>query len=547
MSSATLTSADLKGQGNALFAAKNFAEAEIKYTKAIAATDEAADPKGLAVLYSNRAACRLSLKRPALMDAERDATKATELDSTYAKAFARLASARERLGDYPGSKENWQRALDVLPTTNPTTVEQIQRLQYEGSLKATTATMYKLERRVFRGDNDAGWSQIPPPWELAANVIRRMRSENPQNFTPMQRLSSAWIIHYAHKEFIEGVDSMAQNRSQNRSTVTKLAISNLTNGIMRDCRVIQLHGDLLTDYNRQMGIEAHIYRAWTYGGPELVIREALARQREEGWDAVRPAISVTIRVWIMKAFMSSGLNEQHEIAVEFYKNCLQVLRELGEHWRLESQTDCGVVFQDSFIFSVSNMYLDAIMKAADSDPSTELLELLREESNLLIHRVDAVLNHPSALPERCADLGMYSSFYVYPRGYAYAMQGFYYKKMSTRTGNYREEFSRKSALAYLIAVQCFPEDDEIHPWFLKVALENMLNAGSFSVRESLDVMTRIRTSVPRAKEIWARSSLGTNIWTEFETVTKEERKLRARVAQGKYTMDVCIRPQDIAL
>jgi stress-induced-phosphoprotein 1 len=59
------SSANLKAQGNVLFIAKNFAEAEKKYTGAIEASNETetADPKGLAVLYANRSACRLSLKR----------------------------------------------------------------------------------------------------------------------------------------------------------------------------------------------------------------------------------------------------------------------------------------------------------------------------------------------------------------------------------------------------------------------------------------------------------------------------------------------------
>lgn len=58
-----MSSAELKAQGNALFSAKSFEEAGKKYTEAIQAGDEATDPKGLAVLYANRAACRLSLKR----------------------------------------------------------------------------------------------------------------------------------------------------------------------------------------------------------------------------------------------------------------------------------------------------------------------------------------------------------------------------------------------------------------------------------------------------------------------------------------------------
>jgi hypothetical protein len=89
------SSADLKAQGNVLFIAKNFAEAEKKYTGAIEASTETADPKGLAVLYANRSACRLSLKRfvyrqmrcatrpiypvHRYMDADADATKVSDI------------------------------------------------------------------------------------------------------------------------------------------------------------------------------------------------------------------------------------------------------------------------------------------------------------------------------------------------------------------------------------------------------------------------------------------------------------------------------------
>jgi hypothetical protein len=42
-------------------------------------------------------------------------------------------------------------------------------------------------------------------------------------------------------------------------------------------------------------IEAAASRTWVEAGPEVVINEALARQRTEGWNSVRPAISVTVR------------------------------------------------------------------------------------------------------------------------------------------------------------------------------------------------------------------------------------------------------------
>jgi stress-induced-phosphoprotein 1 len=47
----------LKEEGNAFFAKKDYLEASIKYTEAIAVDGSNA------VLYSNRAACRLAMKQ----------------------------------------------------------------------------------------------------------------------------------------------------------------------------------------------------------------------------------------------------------------------------------------------------------------------------------------------------------------------------------------------------------------------------------------------------------------------------------------------------
>jgi hypothetical protein len=77
--------------------------------------------------------------------------------------------------------------------------------------------------------------------------------------------------------------------------------------------------------------------------------------------------------------------------------------------------------------------------------------------------------------------------------------------------------------------------------FLHVALGKMLNARSFPLRETLDVMKRITVASPKAKEIWEFSSL--RAWDTFEGVVKQEEKLRDMVAQGKLTMDTCIGPE----
>lgn len=56
-SDSNLTAVELKAEGNKLFGQKKYIEAAVKFTKAIQLD------RGNAVLYSNRAACHLALKR----------------------------------------------------------------------------------------------------------------------------------------------------------------------------------------------------------------------------------------------------------------------------------------------------------------------------------------------------------------------------------------------------------------------------------------------------------------------------------------------------
>ncbi|KAJ7745657.1 hypothetical protein B0H16DRAFT_1726704 [Mycena metata] len=539
------TSAELKAEGNALFSAKKYKEAEQKYTGAIEAGDEVADPKGLAILYANRAACRLSLKR--YLDAERDATKATVLDPTYAKAFARLATAQDGQGKYDESKESWQHALDALPKTDLKQAEQLQKSQYEVGLANATVALVKAQNTAITDNTDPrngafimrGEGRLP--WDLAAVIVPRLRRETPNN--PSLVYSSAWVIHFAYEEFAQGIKQLDELQQIGNQMAGRLgAIDALCNGIMRDSRVFHMSdGKFISKYNKQVAFEAQVRRAWTDGGPELVIREALARQSNEGWDSVRPALGVTIRALIMRGMLEGGLRQNHHVAAEMLKNCLDVLRTLKEHWILEPKENRGAIFQKTFIFGVQELYIDALMHTYDrSNPSAELLEDLLRESDLLINGVDEALRQPS--PGQ-PDPGFVSSFYIYPRGKAYAMKGFYYNQKATfmPEGHDRLMFFRKSANEYLKAAESFPEDDETHPWFLNIALGAMLSARTFPVRETLDVMKRIRLSIPKAKEIWERSAMSfEGVWTTLENVASREQELCDLVAQGTFTLDACV-------
>ncbi|KAJ7757786.1 hypothetical protein DFH07DRAFT_819307 [Mycena maculata] len=529
-----MSSAELKAQGNTLFTAKKFKEAGKKYTEAIQAGDEVADPEGLAVLYANRAACRLSLKR--YMDAHDDAKKATKLDPTYAKAWARLASADDAMGNYPTSEDYWKHALDALPKSNLTPAEETQKAQYQAGLDAAMLNTANMKSTPIVGKEAVivHDSQGRMPWDRAATIVDTLRVQRPVDVT-----SSAWVIHGAYEEFMEGVQKMKEltlNHATKEMRGRPGAVAALTNGLLRDIRVMHFtDNEFISRYNKQMEVEQYVYKPWAEAGPEVVIKEALARQRSQGWDSVRGSISLTVRAWIMRAVMDGGLRQRHDIAVEFYKRALDVLRSLRETWILAPKDDRGAVFEQSFMFGIQNHYLDEMMQSYSHNPDSELLEELFKEADRLIREVDEALRQPQSQEQ--VDPGFISSFYVYPRGAGFSMRGMYYNRKAMASPNDKRELHRKSALEYLKAAECFPQDDEKHPWFLNIALGNMFASHLFPLRETLDVMKKIRLSVPVAKKIWGFSSLSASgLWRILEGVGRQEDKLRGMLSQGKTTM-----------
>ena len=100
----------LKKEGNRLFQARQWRPAIDKYTSAI---DLWMEPADRAVLYTNRAACRLKLGEGhrALSDAER----AAALAPTYVKAHFRMAAALRQLSRPSEAVAALLRLLELAP------------------------------------------------------------------------------------------------------------------------------------------------------------------------------------------------------------------------------------------------------------------------------------------------------------------------------------------------------------------------------------------------------------------------------------------------
>lgn len=96
---------ELKAQGNAAFAAKDFEKAIEFFSKAI----EAAPSNH--VLYSNRSASFASLKQ--FDKAFQDAQKTIEINPSWAKGYSRVAAAEFGLGKLDDAEKSYEKALEL--------------------------------------------------------------------------------------------------------------------------------------------------------------------------------------------------------------------------------------------------------------------------------------------------------------------------------------------------------------------------------------------------------------------------------------------------
>jgi tetratricopeptide (TPR) repeat protein len=109
----TLAALTLKDQGNALFAAHKYFEAEQKWTRALDIAESMTDTTVLLALFSNRAEARLRTSRWA--QALEDAQAALRLRPTHDKALMRAAIAARNLGKYMEALGFMNRCLDAHP------------------------------------------------------------------------------------------------------------------------------------------------------------------------------------------------------------------------------------------------------------------------------------------------------------------------------------------------------------------------------------------------------------------------------------------------
>ncbi|KAF5363219.1 hypothetical protein D9758_008407 [Tetrapyrgos nigripes] len=527
----------LKDDGNDFYKRKKYSAAIKKYTEAIQIDDT------VALLFANRAACRLALKQ--YLDALADAVKATELDPNYSKAWARRAAVHDALGQNQGSRVMWEKALEALPKGELSETDKNLKKQYEEGLAKAKAEINKLSSsgprlsgsaiQIQSGNNDL-------PWDVAAQIVVELeKKQDPK--------SSAWVIYMADKEFQEAVSNINEYKTQviGGRTLAKArmgGLANLTNAILRDTRVFRIsQPDLLVKLMESINIERQCNKGW-FGemGPETVQREALERLRTEERASVRRALSSTIRDWIIVGFLRTKINPNFAGAMEYLQRALDMINWGRDQWPNMHKEQRGAVFTRTFRRGVWNLLLNAMMEAYASNPGKRsLLNKINVHADGLLE--DLENDRPEPGEEAVLDAGFRWSFWENIKGNAFACKGFYHVQLAKLSdtdpnADLREVGENLFAAfqCYFKAAQGFPEDDYYHPWFLWCAIENML-AGEPPTDIVLKLLEEIRLCVPKVRSLWYRNPAQTNEpqlkhYEYLDVVEKGARKLIERGEVG---------------
>ncbi|RDX56274.1 hypothetical protein OH76DRAFT_1519389 [Lentinus brumalis] len=500
----------LKTEGNSLFTRNDFKGAYEKYTEALKHDDKNA------VLYCNRAACSLGLNRTL-------SSQATQLDPAYTKAWGRLANARAGLDRLDQAIEAWKGAIASLPADNLTEAQVKQRDQcMEELAKAEAKWNAQISNpRIVEGVHMPDQPEMP--WERAASGIRMLVAQQMWQSSVSIHLHSQWVkaflIDAAYKRWQRAVTDISKGeilhtskgpsyygrlgvsattgmRAIGSARLTSLkAIEELTTAVLMDNRVFQnINHAFLDMYSRQIQAEGISQKAWMDSGCREVLEDIPKRLKSEGWDSVRPAVSITICGWVMRGFVEDRLKGNASTALEYYTSALEVLQWGSRVFADVDDEQRGTVFQPTFIRSVKCFRLDALMGVYLKNPSSTseflLAEILAGADELLedIGRV-GVPDEPNT-----ETVPFWLAFRCYPAGQAHAARAFHYQ----HTGKLRQsargltqevrDLYKKAASAYKETLIYYPPDE----------LYNICAP----LRELLELLYRLRDTIPIMGHIW---------------------------------------------
>ncbi|KAJ2930617.1 hypothetical protein H1R20_g6475, partial [Candolleomyces eurysporus] len=283
---------------------------------------------------------------------------------------------------------------------------------------------------------------------------------------------------------------------------------------------------------------SHLYRGWVESeGPTSIKKEAPERLEAEGWNSVRAALDVTIRIWVFTAWHRSQHLGHFDFSRKMFMNALEVLEWGRNQWPDIPMKDRGFIFERRFIRSVKTIFLETMQESVYRYGPTEFTyEELIQLAEDIVNDVNS--DTVSTLP---SDMLLHSlAYWLYPKGTALSVLGWTYlqKAIHSSPGDLqRTPTIRKASQYYLSAAKSFPEDEESHVRCLVKALECMCTAGTVPLKQTLSLCKTVRDAFDQAIEIWGAPPYGDTLRELLDRVKEFEDKYRRLILEGKCTLD----------
>ncbi|THG98259.1 hypothetical protein EW145_g7456, partial [Phellinidium pouzarii] len=249
-------------------------------------------------------------------------------------------------------------------------------------------------------------------------------------------------------------------------------------------------------------IEVNNVRAWPTAGPEVVLSEAKDRVKDRGWDNnARQALSVTVRAWIMHAFLIAGLQGDQVAAVQFYGNAIDVIRR-GQKIRNDvPREDRGTIFDET------SLLVSAHAVTSGTDPRFDLETMDSLASNLYKDTESA------------------------------------HEKIGSKVLS--SQLWGDSAMLYWEAAQKFPEDDEYYcgeSSFLFSKFWWMFD--DVPVKKVLPLLAKLKEAAPKIKNIWEFSAFALEGRDKnMKKVLDFYEEIQEKLQSGKLTEDQTYNPR----
>ncbi|KAJ3971543.1 hypothetical protein EV361DRAFT_910723 [Lentinula raphanica] len=512
--------ATLNSEGNTLFKNADYVAAAAKYTAALDI-----DQKN-AILFSNRAACWLSLNL--YLDALSDATKATELDSSFVKALGRLARALDALGRPFQSALSWEQALNRLPRKSLRLPERTQLYEYKKGLAAAKheqlrqqkALQMSVKQNMVRKSEDKGL-----PWMIAKGLIPLLVARG--DYT-----SCAWTLNKAYDDLCEGMRHLASTADRSTQAASPRVLELFSSSVLLDYRAWHFrNSDYLQQFDRKAIQETKFYGAFApkYGleGIKRIVNARLESAKPEGevkykkeWEALQLSLTATVRYWIMEGFHQGTLYQNPAVGADYLDQAIALIK-----WvRLQIHGDDllnvvnGTIFEETYLKGVQALRLHFLIeKFHDLDPRTQ--QAMYEEA-------EGIANETISFQTlRNSDTVFTASTWYTARGYALTIKALYYQ---TR-GLYAF-----AGLSYKLSAECFAEDDGKYIVALLRCIKSTEYIRSPSVDIQNEALEKIRKAIPKLKYVWKARKEVDDIDKTITEALQWEETLKGRLKTNYY-------------